>query len=77
LARIVLGEATFVQVYFNALTGRKSYALIHEEQRVMGYDNYRFWHCHPLHEPAKHIPCNDPALSEALLEFKSALVNLA
>ena len=38
---------TFVTVYFNALTGKTSYALIHHSQRVAGYDNYRFWHHHP------------------------------
>jgi hypothetical protein len=70
-ARILLGEATFIQVYFNALTGRKSYVLIHEEERVMGYDNYRFWHYHPVHDPAKHVPCNEPDLSDVLLELKT------
>lgn len=33
---------TFVAVYFNALTGKTSYALIRSGQRVAGYDNYRF-----------------------------------
>ncbi len=39
--RAELDADTFVAVYFNALTGKTSYALIHYDQRVAGYDNYR------------------------------------
>ena len=45
--RAELNPDTFVAVYFNSLTGKTSYALIHHGQRVAGYDNYKFWHYHP------------------------------
>ncbi len=59
----------FVAVYFNALTGKTSYALIHRDQRVAGYDNYKFWHYHPAEEPDRHLPCSKPAPEEAIAEL--------
>lgn len=60
---------TFVAVYFNALTGKTSYALIYCGQRVVGYDNYKFWHHHPAGEPDRHIPCPQPVPEEAIAEL--------
>ncbi len=67
--RAELNTDTFVAVYFNALTGKTSYALIHHDQRVAGYDNYRFWHYHPWGAVDQHAPCAEPAPEEAIAEL--------
>lgn len=69
-ARVWLDEETFIEVYFNSLTERKNYALVCRQQRVMGYDNYKFWHRHPFGEAQEHIPCNEPAFEEVIAEMK-------
>ncbi|NIO68263.1 MAG: hypothetical protein GTN71_04215 [Anaerolineae bacterium] len=69
-ARAWLDEETFIEVYFNSLTERKNYALVCRQQRVMGYDNYKFWHRHPFGEAQEHIPCNEPAFEEVIAEMK-------
>jgi hypothetical protein len=72
-ARAWLDEETFIEVYFNSLTERKNYALVHRRQRVMGYDNYKFWHRHPFGEAQEHIPCSEPALEEVIAEMKEVV----
>jgi len=72
-ARAWLDEETFIEVYFNPLTERKNYTLVHRQQRVMGYDNYKFWHHHPFGEAQKHIPCSEPMFEEVIAEMKEAV----
>lgn len=67
---------TFIFVYFSALTGKTSYALVHNEQRMAGFDNYRFWHYHPVEAPNQHIPCAEPALEEVLATLAKAYRDL-
>jgi hypothetical protein len=74
--RVTIDEETFSAVYFNALTGKKSYALVSHGQRVMGYDNYRFWHHHPFDDPAVHIPCEEPSTEDVIAEMKSVVEKL-
>jgi hypothetical protein len=57
-----------LDVYHNELTGKTSYTLVHREQRVFGYDNYRFWHYHPYGRPAEHVACEEPEIEVALAE---------
>lgn len=64
--RAELDTDTFVAVYFNALTGKTSYALIHRDQRVAGYDNYQFWHHHPAGATNQHLPCTEPTPRDAI-----------
>ena len=71
--RAKLDEATFIEVYVNVLTGKKSFALISKGERAMGYDNYRGWHSHPPDEPNNHIPCVEPDLNSILSSFKEVL----
>lgn len=73
-ARIEIDEETFIDIYFNALTGKKSYALISRADRVMGYDNYRFWHYHPPDRPGDHIPCEEPEIRGVLKEMKETII---
>ncbi len=64
--RAELDAEAFLAVYFNALTGKVSYALIHQGRRVAGYDNYRFWHYHPPGPTNRHLPCAEPTPEEAI-----------
>ena len=67
--RAELRTGAFISVYYNALTGKTSYALIFDGQRVAGYDSYRFWHYHPADTPAQHVACAEPALEDAIGEL--------
>jgi len=71
--QIIIDDELFLHVYFNALTTKTIYALIHRGQRVMGYDNYRFWHFHPLDSPNDHIPCDEPDVNDVLTAVASAI----
>jgi len=53
-----------MEVYVNGITGKKSFALIKNEKRIWGYDNYRYWHHHPFKNPDTHIPCSEPSLEK-------------
>lgn len=74
--RAELAPDTFVAVYFNSLTGKTSYALIHHGLRVAGYDNYKFWHYHPLGEMGRHVPCAEPTPGEAIVELAAVSARL-
>lgn len=71
--RVVVNDELFLHIYFNALTSKTIYALIHRGQRVMGYDNYRFWHFHPFGAPDDHIPCDEPDVSDVLVAVTAAI----
>ena len=71
--RAYIDKATFIEVYANSITGKKSFALISVDKRIMGYDNYRFWHYHPPDKPDAHIPCSEPDIDSMLVSFKEAL----
>lgn len=73
---VSINEKTFVQIYFNALTDKTSYALIYRRARVMGYDNYRFWYYHPMGEIQQHIPCQEPTIDEAIATIAEAAKQL-
>ncbi len=68
--RIQLDLATFIELYANAQNGRGSYALIHRQQRIFGYDGVTRWHRHPSGGPNEHEPCRKPRLAQALREMK-------
>ncbi len=65
-----------MEVYINGLTGKKSFALTGNEKRVWGYDNYRYWHHHPIENPAGHVPCNEPSLKNIIDEVEIILAKL-
>jgi hypothetical protein len=78
VCRAELTAAIFIAVYFHALTGKTSYALIRGDQRLSGYDNYRFWHRHPLGTTDQHVPCLPLTPDEAiagLAEAAETLIN--
>ncbi|MBL7065133.1 MAG: hypothetical protein ISS49_13130 [Anaerolineae bacterium] len=72
-ARIRLSDDLFIDVYFHALTQKHAYALIYRQQRRMGYDNYKFWHRHPLENPQKHEPCEPPTVEAVMAEMVKAI----
>ncbi len=67
--RASVADSLFLDVYHNDLTGKTSYTLIYEGQRIFGYDNYRFWHCHPFGQAEKHVPCQEPETETVLAEI--------
>jgi hypothetical protein len=70
--RAELTADVLLAVYFNALTGNTSYALIHQGRRVAGFDNHRFWHAHPLGAADQHIQCDEPTPEDAIAKLAAA-----
>ena len=64
--RAEIADDLLLAVYFNALTGNTSYALVRGGERIAGYDNHRFWHSHPFGAADQHILCSALAPEEAI-----------
>ena len=64
--RILFTPEIFMEAYVNGMTGKKSFALVKNGKRIWGYDNYRYWHHHPIENPKTHIPCSESRLSKRL-----------
>jgi len=62
--RIFFTPEIFMEAYVNGITGKKSFALVKNKKRIWGYDNYRYWHHHPIEKPDAHIPCSEPPLGK-------------
>lgn len=71
--RAYVVEDTFIEVYANVLTGKRSFALIAKNMRISGYDNYKFWHHHPPDNPNNHIPCDELSIDSIILSFKDII----
>ena len=71
--RILLTPEIFMEVYVNGITGKKSFALVKNQKRIWGYDNYRYWHHHPIENPDTHIPCSEPPLGKIVNELHTVL----
>ena len=74
--RVVFNPKVFMDLYINALTGKQSYALIENGKRLWGYDNYRYWHHHPVEGPANHISCSEPSFEKIVNDVQMALAKL-
>jgi hypothetical protein len=74
--RITISESIFIEFYYNSFTGKKSYALICSNNRIFGYDNYKYWHVHPLNEIEKHIKCSEPSIENVFSEMKNIIDDL-
>ncbi|MBI4653680.1 MAG: hypothetical protein HY752_01560 [Nitrospirae bacterium] len=72
-ARVDISENVFLEIYYNSLTGKKSYSLISDNNRIFGYDNYKYWHLHPADNPSNHIPCKEPLMEEVFLNMKNLI----
>ena len=71
--RIFLTPEIFMEVYVNGITGKKSFALVKNEKRIWGYDNYRYWHHHPIENPYTHIACSEPPIEKIVGELQTLL----
>lgn len=74
--RVFFTPEIFMELYFNAITGKKSFALVASGTRIWGYDNYRYWHHHPIENPESHVPCNEPSLKKILDEVQTVLTKI-
>ena len=55
--RIYLTSNSFIDSFFNETTGHTSFALIKDNQRILGINNTgNSWHIHPFDNPAIHKP---------------------
>jgi len=75
-ARIAIEKRLFIDVYYNAMNGRLSFALICEGRRVSGYDKVKTWHRHPFEDPSQHVPCVEPALEQIFAEVVEVIAIL-
>lgn len=66
ICRAEITAEVLLAVYFNALTGNTSYALVRQGRRIAGYDNQRFWHAHSLGAADQHMPCDALTPEEAV-----------
>jgi len=71
--RIFFTPEIFMETYVNGITGKKSFALIKNGKRIWGYDNYRYWHHHPIENPNTHMPCSEPPLEKIVKELHTVL----
>ena len=72
-ARITVTEDTFIEVYYNIISEKKSYTLIKNSQRIFGYDNYKYWHVHPFNSVGEHIPCNELSVEVVFEEIRKII----
>ena len=71
--RATLEKEIFIEFYANFLTSKRSYSLIYKGDRIFGYDNYKFWHYHPVNDPNTHISCEEPSVSFVIQQIRKAL----
>lgn len=68
--RVDMTDGSFIAVFYNADTGKVSFAWIVEKQRVFGADNTRGWHIHPLCDPVRHLEHPPMTFEEFLAEVE-------
>jgi hypothetical protein len=66
--RAYLGGLAFIEVFFNEETGKTSFALIKDGERIFGADNTRGWHIHPFDNPESHAPCEETSFESFLMQ---------
>lgn len=69
-AKVMLEEKTFIALRYNARNGRIDFALIHNHQRIFGYDNLKEWHFHPYSNPSKHINCKKTTINNIIFDIR-------
>ena len=74
--RVIFAHETFMEIYANAVTGKKSFTVIKNGKRIWGYDNYRYWHHHPLDKPESHVRCNEPSLNKIVDELRTVFTKI-
>lgn len=65
--RAALTYDAFIDVFYNADTGKCSYALVEKAARVFGADNaFIGWHVHPFEDPSQHVPSSEVSFDDFL-----------
>ena len=72
-ARIAVEKRLFIDVYYNVMNGRLSFALILEGERVFGYDKVKTWHRHPFEDSSQHVLCAEPTLGQVFSEMAKVI----
>ncbi len=67
---IYLAKDIFIAIRYNLRNERTDFALIHNSQRIFGYDNLKEWHYHPYENPSEHIPRDKPSLDKIITDIK-------
>ena len=72
--RATLAADAFIEVFYNADTGKCSYALIENDARIFGADNaFIGWHMHPFEDPSEHVVSSELSFEEFLQAVESHL----
>ena len=62
----------FIDVFYNAVTDKTSFALIDAGRRVYGADNAKMgWHKHPFDAAEQHSTCSPMTFAEFLADVES------
>ncbi len=70
--RVALSGDAFIDVFYNADSGKCSYALIQQSTRICGADNaFIGWHKHPFGNPEQHIVCAEISFADFLHEIEA------
>ncbi len=69
--RVHLVDNSFIEVFYNEVTDKTSFALIDADQRIYGKDNAKMgWHMHPLNNPKAHHRCKQVSFETFLAEVE-------
>lgn len=68
--RAHVGPVAFLDVFVNVETGKTSFALIKDQQRIFGADNTRGRHLHPFDSPESHHICEEMSLENFLTQIE-------
>jgi hypothetical protein len=75
-ARYHIGISLFIDIFYAIRTGKISFAVVKEGERVFGIDNLGSWHCHPFRKPQNHVPVDEPSIEEIVSQCASAIREL-
>lgn len=74
--RLVITPHLFIDIYCNTQTVRFDFSLIHNSNRIFGYDNLKSWHCHTFENPGAHLDCQEPTLEQMVSETATVVSSL-
>lgn len=76
--RVYLAQVKmFIDVFYNCMTDKTSFALIKAGRRVYGADNAKMgWHKHPFDAAGQHISCPPTTFAEFLADVESYFTKL-
>lgn len=73
--RMYIEQDLFIDVFYNSITSKTAYTLVHKDRRIFGADNTGKWHYHPFDNPSQHIPCKEFKINDFLVEVEKFVVN--